>query len=240
MDGLIAAIKRLFNKEEPKRDVDMIPPGAPVNQGIGPDYVADTIANQQPPQGVATRVGDPFAPTMGVNAGGTQWTHQEVIDGAENADPRVNPSHPEKYWQQRDRDDSARHSAQNRSSVGWQTPVTDRVSFVPATRPASDRWTGYAHPELDSQTVVSAGAAMEPRELTGIHMSLADHRRDYEIYGQVPVKRARNTYRLEPTPWDADIIDSPAQDQIPVQAEIEVPATVQNNYMGNRTYRMGG
>lgn len=48
------------------------------------------------------------------------------------------------------------------------------------------------------------------RALNGSHFSMADHRREYPILGMdAPVKIRRNTYRLEPEPWDADLVDMP-------------------------------
>jgi hypothetical protein len=36
---------------------------------------------------------------------------------------------------------------------------------------------------------------------------MADHRREYPILGMAPVNSRRNTYRVEPTPWDINIVD---------------------------------
>lgn len=47
------------------------------------------------------------------------------------------------------------------------------------------------------------------RRFNGLHFSMADHRRNYDIYGMRPVTSRRNTYRIEPTPWDIDIVDMP-------------------------------
>lgn len=45
------------------------------------------------------------------------------------------------------------------------------------------------------------------RRLNGSHFSMADHRRNYEIYGMAPINSRRNTYRADPQPWDTDIVD---------------------------------
>jgi len=47
------------------------------------------------------------------------------------------------------------------------------------------------------------------RDLNGQHFSMADHRRTYDILGMAPQKTPRNTYRLEPTPWDDHMVDTP-------------------------------
>lgn len=71
--------------------------------------------------------------------------------------------------------------------------------------------------------------------LNGEHFSMADHRRNYPILGmEAPTKTRRNTYRLEPEPWDADIVDMPPDvdginDRI---VAVDVPPA------GNRAWRL--
>lgn len=43
--------------------------------------------------------------------------------------------------------------------------------------------------------------------LTGQHFSMADHRRNYPILGMNPTPVRRNTYRIDPAPWDTNIVD---------------------------------
>lgn len=231
MPGLIDTLKSFVNKEPPPKrgPQDYIPPGADIS-GIGPNFIDDS---EKAP---ITNAGDPYAPQMG----NQQPTHQHVIDQSSYGDPAPDPTYTERYWRKIDTDDRQRHSVQERDSNGWETPVVYRTSFVPATREPPNRITAYAHYELDSQVQTVGRTGMQPYNLNGNHFSLADHRRDYEIYGQVPVKRSRNTYRVEPTPWDLNIRDVPARDGIPVQAETEVPASTVSSYMGNRSYRLGG
>lgn len=57
------------------------------------------------------------------------------------------------------------------------------------------------------------------RRFNGLHFSMADHRRNYEIYGMRPATSRRNTYRIEPTPWDVDIVD------LPPEANSNIPET---------------
>lgn len=54
------------------------------------------------------------------------------------------------------------------------------------------------------------------RTFNGQHFSMADHRRNYEILGMRPVQSRRNTYRLEPVPWDIDVVDLPPPGQATV------------------------
>src|SRR3546814_8656870 len=58
---------------------------------------------------------------------------------------------------------------------------------------------------------VSIGSA---RQLNGQHFSMADHRREYPILGIKPNHLRRNTYRLDPSPWDADLVDVPGNQQM--------------------------
>lgn len=71
------------------------------------------------------------------------------------------------------------------------------------------------------------------RHLNGEHFSMADHRRDYEILGMAPARTTRNTYRLEPTPWDENLVDQPpAYSQTDMRIEtVDVPTA-------NKSYRL--
>lgn len=76
------------------------------------------------------------------------------------------------------------------------------------------------------------------RSFNGWHFSMADHKRTSQItdqtVGSMPVRHARNTYRIEPTPWDTNIVDLPATVGPSIPTELyrtsEVPP--------NRSYRL--
>lgn len=73
------------------------------------------------------------------------------------------------------------------------------------------------------------------RQFNGVHFSMADHRRDYEIGGMTPAYKPRNTYRIEPAPWDKDIVDMPPNVQPDISERIvsvDVPPTT------NRSWRL--
>lgn len=62
------------------------------------------------------------------------------------------------------------------------------------------------------------------------HVSMADHRRVYEIYGMAPRDRKGvNTFRLDPQPWD--------QGLFPVDQDI-TPERTGAAQVGNRAYRL--
>lgn len=64
------------------------------------------------------------------------------------------------------------------------------------------------------------------------HISMADHRRVYEIYGMKPVNRVGvNTYRLDPQPWDSGLFP-------PDQGVTYAPNESGGAQLGNRAYRL--
>lgn len=72
-------------------------------------------------------------------------------------------------------------------------------------------------------------AEIEPGAV--LHFSMANHRRNYPIYGmQARGRIGVNTYRKEPRPWDEDLYRPP-------QA---VNTNVPSGLFGNRSYRAGG
>ena len=74
------------------------------------------------------------------------------------------------------------------------------------------------------------------RELNGNRFSMASNVRAYQVGGMQPAKERnrRNTYRVEPAPWDENIVDLPKRvNDIPQAVYISPMA---NTY--SRTYRM--
>lgn len=73
--------------------------------------------------------------------------------------------------------------------------------------------------------------------LSGNKLSLANNEVVLAIGGMRPNDRRamRSTYRLEPEPWDLDIVDLP-EDVVPTSSS---PVTVQSVY-SSRSYRLGG
>jgi len=73
------------------------------------------------------------------------------------------------------------------------------------------------------------------REFNGMHFSMADHRREYPILGmEPPNKIRRSTFRLEPEPWDANLVDMPSDAPMPYDRvpAVDVPPA------GNRSWRL--
>lgn len=74
-----------------------------------------------------------------------------------------------------------------------------------------------------------------PEPLNGYKTTLADNIRPQSTMGMRPQYRRgmRNTYRIEPEPWDSDIVDLPDQ---PVQSKPGIPG---QGYSSGSTYRLG-
>lgn len=75
------------------------------------------------------------------------------------------------------------------------------------------------------------------RTFNGIHFSMADHRRNYPVLGMQPISRPRNTYRIDPAPWDTDIVDMAPENEPTVAPariqQVELPQAL------NRSWRLG-
>jgi hypothetical protein len=76
------------------------------------------------------------------------------------------------------------------------------------------------------------------RRLTGEHVSLANNRRNYEILIQTPVPHRRNTYRVEPGPWDTDIVDE-APDVTAGRPSERLQQPPITSAMTTRSFRLG-
>lgn len=120
---------------------------------------------------------------------------------------------PQVYYGPLDADDKQRHSIESVDADGIEI-LKDTLRRAPDPRwnpPAETRITEKLSPHRYSftrpfdQGMQGNGA----RHLNGMHFSMADHRRDYDILGMKPYSARRNTYRADPTPWDSDMYDVP-------------------------------
>lgn len=150
---------------------------------------------------------------------------------------------PEQFYGARDADDKVRHSVENIDANGWTESkgIDNRRRWAPNPReipPMPDRVTDQLAPRSYSfwrpfgHGLPKAGT---PRNFNGQHFSMADHRRNYEIGGMAPATSRRNTYRIDPTPWDTNIVD------IPPNVDPEIPNAriqgVEVSY-GSRNWRL--
>lgn len=148
---------------------------------------------------------------------------------------------PRRFWDRFNNDKIVREDRANETlnAIGWEEgkgarPQAPNPNLIPVPE---DRPTmrmspmTFAYTRLFDQGMKGLGA----REFNGMHMSMADHRRDYDIFGMTPPKSGRNTYRLTPAPWDTDIIDMPPEsdpDNLNARfQDVEVPTR-------NRSWRL--
>lgn len=89
------------------------------------------------------------------------------------------------------------------TSPGTRPQARDPKS-VPTPEP---RWTNRLSPH--NFVFTRPFAQDTERYYNGSHFSMADHVRKYPILGMDPPKYRRNTYRVDPVPWDTDIVDRP-------------------------------
>lgn len=159
-------------------------------------------------------------------------------------DFRPTTSDPRGFWNQRDADEKQRESVTDTDADGWNEKK-DRYKIGPDPRwnpPAETRVTEQLSPRRYSftrpfdQGTKGNGA----RTLNGQHFSMADHRRDYPILGIRPWSAHRNTYRVDPAPWDADMYDVPPQSTMGDVTSGRIQAVDVPNDSGNRSYRLGG
>lgn len=111
------------------------------------------------------------------------------------------------------RDMIQRHGAETQDGNGWTSPA-------PMVRQFADnpRWRQYpeARPlnRLNPNTYSFTrpyGQRWAQIQNLGRHFSMADHRREYPIYGMAPAPAWRNTERVTPAPWDTNIVDRGTQ-----------------------------
>jgi hypothetical protein len=169
-----------------------------------------------------------YAPTLRISPVGEpdatrlyngQYITTHPVDGEERT---------AEFWDERDAEKKSRESVVDTDSTGFQE--TKQVEGFPFAKSGADRWQRNPResppPEPRPTTGMSPhtyrfwrpfGTLDEkgntPHRFTGLHFSMADHRRNYTILGTTPARHpgasTRNTYRLPPTPWDQNIVDLP-------------------------------
>jgi len=161
---------------------------------------------------------------------------------------------PQEFFGQLDADKDSRHRVESVDADGWEEtkdgfgfpqPRAGAARFAanpravppPETRPTermAPRSYNFWRPFMTNQ------AKMGDRNLNGVHFSMASHRRTYDILGMAPPRRpgggSRNTYRIDPVPWDTDIVDkTPPNSETP---QYRTLPTVEVAY-GSRSWRLG-
>jgi hypothetical protein len=130
----------------------------------------------------------------------------------------------ERFREDIDADRRGRYRVEDQDANGWEETKgvhTGDQRWAPNPRlnpPPESRVTSTLSPRSYSftrffdqlnRTYDGEPLSGSARTFNGQHFSMADHRRNYEILGMRPVQSRRNTYRLEPAPWDVDVVDLP-------------------------------
>jgi len=160
-----------------------------------------------------------------------QWTVSHTVDGQEET---------REFWHTRDAEKASRESVVDIDTTGFQE--TKKGFGLPDPELGYNRYARNPRetppPEPRPTTGMSPhtwrfwrpfGTMQEPgntpHRFNGLHFSMADHRRNYQIYGMTPARHpgagSRNTYRIPPTPWDTHVVDMPATGNDAPQAEYE-------------------
>lgn len=183
-----------------------------------------------------------WAPRLKMVPGGTPdpMREQQLVQRDYRPTPLNQP--PSKWWlgPGPGAEIETRHNTQEYVDAdGWQPKRP--VGPMPKRAAPDSRRTPPPEPRLTNLLAPSRWIFTRPfdqhaaRTLNGIHFSMADHRRTYPIMGMQPVQAKRNTYRVDPPPYDLDITDDqPVQPGISNQRiqQVELPLT------SNRSWRL--
>lgn len=169
-----------------------------------------------------------WAPSLRLSAEGIPDTHR--LGTLPLYDYRPTDNRPPEEWYRRNAAEEARReSVTDQDANGWEETKhypgfnnphlgAERWARNPnRVPPPENRWTQKLSPRSYSfwRPFGTGNPKDSAHRFNGVHFSMADHRRDYEIYGMEPVRSRRNTYRIEPTPWDTNIVDMPPPDDTP-------------------------
>lgn len=149
---------------------------------------------------------------------------------------------PEDWYRPQDLDDKTRHAVEDQDANGWVEQKA-RYKIGPDPRwnpPQETRMTEQLSPRSYSFTrpFDQGSKGNGARHLNGIHFSMADHRRNYPILGMRPWGQNRNTYRIDPAPWDAEMYDVPPEQQPETTSQGRIQAVDIPESLGARSYRL--
>jgi hypothetical protein len=147
---------------------------------------------------------------------------------------------PEEWYDPIGANTMRRHEVEDQDADGW----TEQKSQL--HRAPDPRWIPTEEPRPTTRMAPRSYSFTRPfdqqnpagaRSLNGLHFSMADNMRTYDILGMAaPRHTTRNTYRLDPVPWDADMVDMPAQTEPTVIPGRVTAVNVTPN--GNRAWRL--
>lgn len=196
--------------------------GQTVEYSMGPDesYVPESGNHEYVfPLGWATKLARLIA--------GTPDPQREMEIPTRTVRPNAdeNPSH---FYGPIDAETARRESVTSTTATGWSE---QKSQYIMGPDP---RWNPPSEARLTSDLSPSSYRFDRPwdqlskgngaRQFNGMHFSLADHRRDYDIGGMTAAQNYRNTYRASPAPWDADMYDEPESQTVQDAVVSYVPA----------------
>lgn len=195
----------------------------PVNNPSGApnaDYAAPAPGQTNWGNVPTTWPGDPWAVTFGGNSAPSSTVSNQIPDPMQQGKMPIRTEYPPAGQAPQNfylgeggigRDVIQRHGVEWQQGDQYNVPAP--AYFSPAPNP---RWHQYPeHQNLTARNSPNYYSFTRPydqnyaRRLNGKHMSMADFRRNYPVFGMSPAKTWRNTSRVEPLPWDSNIIDSP-------------------------------
>lgn len=167
-------------------------------------------------------------------------------------DPDKPPT--EGYYPSQDADKKTRHSAETVEGIpqdfplgnaqGYPDPHAGIQAFAPNPRsvpPTPSRITNFLAPisYFFTRPFGQGLPKLTRAPLDGTHFSMADHKRNVAYtngetsMGMIPPRKpgagTRNTYRLDPTPWDTAYTDMPpSQDSALVESPVSTYGTVRS------------
>lgn len=178
----------------------------------------------------SVKLGDTFGPGTDRHRIGTERTRDF------RTSPSTAPEHG--FYAQRDSDKRARHSVEDIDADGWAEFKSKPPQFAPNPRSLHYPETRPTQAMAPRTYLFTRPFAQEtPKRFTGDHFSMADHRRTYDILGMNPARSARNTFRIEPTRWDENIVDMPDDPTPQFNGKIRAIEVAPSM---NRNYRLGG
>lgn len=177
-----------------------------------------------------------------IQVNGTPDAMRENLYPVRDVRPTPNEA-PGVWYSPIDADDRQRHSVEEIDANGWDenkgTPYrvgrNARDTPPPETR-LTERMSPRRYSFLRPWDQGSKGNGA--RTLNGNHFSMADHRREYEVLGMRPWSQHRNTYRVDPAPWDADMYDVPPESTIGAVTQGRIQAVEVPESSSNRSFRL--
>lgn len=210
--------------------------GAPNFFGVEPVSGPDPMHYAESPAGNTQYVrGTGWAPTLAPRVGNTPDPQREEL--MPRQDRRANLRDFFGWWRKYDADTASRESVVTQQTTG----ATERKGRL--NRAPDARWTSPAEARPTQQLNPHTYFFQRPyqqrfaRRFAGDHFSLADNRRAYDILTQSAIPHWRTTYRLEPTPWDNNMVDE-VPDSSAAMPSARMPAANIPLTSSQRSYRL--